>query len=65
LHPLAKLLPQYDDCSNTKIKLMPRFSNGRAALLRGHHARRRSSTALPLFAPILSWNWYKPLNSKA
>jgi hypothetical protein len=47
-----------------RIELMAQFSNGRAALLRGHHARRRGSAALPI-APMLSWNWYKPLNPKA
>src|ERR1039458_8927559 len=31
---------------------------GRAALLRGHHTRRRSSAALPI-APIVSGNWYQ------
>jgi len=39
-------------------KNRPHIPDGRAALLRGHHTRRRSNAALPI-APIIIANWYE------
>ena len=49
-------LPPVDSDSNPAYTLSEH--DGKAALLRGHHTRRRSSAALPI-APIIIANWYQ------